>query len=122
MQMLVLAIWLLALGVRRICVRVQGLCWGVWVWIARADEGARSGAEGTAGSQSRVFRRDFETSAGMEAHWRDLVEHPHEWWDNRLSKPNPRAPDFRHKGSRQGLWLDNARTPTWVRARFEVQE
>ena len=100
MQILVLAIWLLALGVCRICVRVQDLCWGIWGLIAQADEVVHSGSETTAVNQFRVPRRDFEISSSMEAHWRDLIEHPGDWWDNRLSKQNPRAPDFRHKYSR----------------------
>ena len=61
-------------------------------------------------------REGFDRSTGntrslaestVEAHWRHLVENPEEWWDNRSTRKNPRAPDFKHKGTRKALWIDN---------------
>ncbi|CAN6450899.1 unnamed protein product [Victoria cruziana] len=40
-----------------------------------------------------------------ESHWDDFLMNPHNWWDARLGKVNPRQPDFIHKESNQGLWL-----------------
>ncbi|KAK0580041.1 hypothetical protein LWI29_035543 [Acer saccharum] len=48
--------------------------------------------------------------------WKDLVENPDKWWDNRLNKVNEKSPDFKHKETREGLWLDNS--PTWVRSKL----
>jgi hypothetical protein len=35
-----------------------------------------------------------------------LETHPDEFWDNRNDKRNPKAPDFKHKDSGIGVWLD----------------
>ena len=35
----------------------------------------------------------------------DLVANPNDWWDNRDSKTNPKAPDYKHKKSGEGIWL-----------------
>ncbi|XXG58190.1 hypothetical protein AAC387_Pa04g0565 [Persea americana] len=32
-----------------------------------------------------------------EASWKDLLENPNNWWDNRSTKFNPKSPDFKHK-------------------------
>ena len=39
--------------------------------------------------------------------WQSLVDDFSQWWDNRNNKPNPKGPDFTHKESREGLWLDS---------------
>ncbi|XP_059453928.1 protein OSB2, chloroplastic-like [Corylus avellana] len=44
--------------------------------------------------------------------WKDLVENPDKWWDNRLTKTNTKAPDFKHKETGEALWLKGS--PTWV--------
>ncbi|KAK4769473.1 hypothetical protein SAY86_027623 [Trapa natans] len=44
--------------------------------------------------------------------WTDLVENPHNWWDNRTDRMGANYPDFKHKDTRRGLWLDSA--PSWV--------
>ncbi|KAL8480594.1 hypothetical protein ACS0TY_027224 [Phlomoides rotata] len=51
-------------------------------------------------------------NGGLEDSWKNLVENPSKWWDNRVNKRNPRAPDFKHKETGEGLWLD--RSPGWV--------
>lgn len=47
-----------------------------------------------------------------EESWKDLVQNPTKWWDNRLNKRNQRAPDFKHKDTGEGLWLNGS--PDWV--------
>ncbi|KAF8396132.1 hypothetical protein HHK36_017745 [Tetracentron sinense] len=47
-----------------------------------------------------------------EGLWKNLVENPDRWWDNRSDKFNKKAPDFKHKDTGEGLWLD--RSPAWV--------
>lgn len=44
--------------------------------------------------------------------WKNLVENPDKWWDNRLNKKNPKAPDFKHKETGEVLWLN--RSPDWA--------
>lgn len=44
--------------------------------------------------------------------WKNLVENRNKWWDNRVDKRNPKAPDFKHKDSGEGLWLGDA--PAWA--------
>ncbi|KAL0889204.1 hypothetical protein Bca101_013187 [Brassica carinata] len=44
--------------------------------------------------------------------WKDLVQNPDKWWDNRLKKTNAKAPDFKHKENGEALWMDNS--PTWA--------
>ncbi|GJN16747.1 hypothetical protein PR202_gb03768 [Eleusine coracana subsp. coracana] len=45
--------------------------------------------------------------------WRDLVDNPANWWDNRLDKRTSKHPDFKHKESGKGLWI-GTRTPQWA--------
>ncbi|KAL5186914.1 Protein OSB2, chloroplastic [Glycine soja] len=42
----------------------------------------------------------------------DLVQNYANWWDNRLNKRNAKAPDFKHKETGKGLWLDSS--SEWV--------
>lgn len=44
--------------------------------------------------------------------WRRYFDNPEQWYDNRRSKRNPRAPDFRHKNGSDVLWLSSA--PSWA--------
>ncbi|KAG8374255.1 hypothetical protein BUALT_Bualt11G0112400 [Buddleja alternifolia] len=48
--------------------------------------------------------------------WKNLVENPNRWWDNRLDKRNPRAPDFKHKETGEGLWMSDI--PDWALSRL----
>ncbi|KAI5079002.1 hypothetical protein GOP47_0006673 [Adiantum capillus-veneris] len=50
--------------------------------------------------------------------WKDLFSNPSQWWDYRRSKTNARYPDFRHKTSKQVLWLNNKLKPVWVDSRL----
>ncbi|OWM86867.1 protein OSB2, chloroplastic-like [Punica granatum] len=55
--------------------------------------------------------RPVKENKGDEA-WKDLVENPEKWWDNRSNKPKSTYPDFKHKETREALWLDSS--PSWV--------
>ncbi|KAL6574812.1 hypothetical protein OROMI_012097 [Orobanche minor] len=48
--------------------------------------------------------------------WKDLLENPDSWWDNRTKKTNPKGPDFVHKKTREALWL--GRSPGWVSSKL----
>jgi hypothetical protein len=38
--------------------------------------------------------------------------------DQSSNKRNPRAPDFKHRVSKKGLWIDRWYTPKWVKDRL----
>ncbi|CAK7347607.1 unnamed protein product [Dovyalis caffra] len=44
--------------------------------------------------------------------WQVFFTSPHEWWDNRNNKKNPRSPDFKHKDTGEALWL-SPNDPLW---------
>jgi single-strand DNA-binding protein len=53
-----------------------------------------------------------------EERWMAFFEDPGAWYDNRVGKSNPRAPDFkRREGGRDApaLWVDGRSTPAWVK-------
>ncbi|KMZ74586.1 hypothetical protein ZOSMA_125G00490 [Zostera marina] len=50
----------------------------------------------------------------IEESWKDVIENPSHWWDNRGNKLKPNHPDFKHKESRVGLWIDSRTTPDFV--------
>ena len=110
---------------RRVCDHLQGTCLHLWVLIQGISGAIHLNNELMDTNQSR---EDFDRSSGnvrplaeasMEAQWRHLAERPEEWWDNRTTRKNPRAPNFKHKVTRQALWIDNWQTPEWVWAKFE---
>uniref|UniRef100_A0A2P2Q5U2 Protein OSB1 n=1 Tax=Rhizophora mucronata TaxID=61149 RepID=A0A2P2Q5U2_RHIMU len=51
--------------------------------------------------------------------WQVFFSNPHEWWDNRNNKRNPRAPDFKHKDTGEALWL-GSNDPPWVKRQLQV--
>lgn len=59
-------------------------------------------------------------SYGERLHlWQVFFSCPHEWWDNRNQKSNPKRPDFRHKSTGEALWL-HATDPPWIRKQLEL--
>uniref|UniRef100_A0A6U0BCG6 Single-stranded DNA-binding protein n=1 Tax=Pycnococcus provasolii TaxID=41880 RepID=A0A6U0BCG6_9CHLO len=78
-----------------------------------AGEGAGAGeARNNASSSSSPARL---RSPGEK--YEHLIAHFDEYWDNRLTKRNPRAPDFKHKSTGTGIWVDSA--PVAVLERLE---
>ncbi|XP_021901600.1 protein OSB3, chloroplastic/mitochondrial-like isoform X2 [Carica papaya] len=55
--------------------------------------------------------KQFKQQKGDES-WKNLVENPNKWWDNRLDKRTEKYPDFKHKETGECLWLSGS--PTWV--------
>uniref|UniRef100_A0A0E0KGA2 Protein OSB1, mitochondrial n=1 Tax=Oryza punctata TaxID=4537 RepID=A0A0E0KGA2_ORYPU len=51
--------------------------------------------------------------------WQIFFASPYEWWDNRQSKPYFNCPDFKHKDTREKLWLC-ADDPPWIRRQLEL--
>ncbi|KAI3954334.1 hypothetical protein MKW92_002481 [Papaver armeniacum] len=71
------------------------------------EEFSRSNAQTQQGNSSQG-----NTKKSSEESWKNLIDDPTNWWDNRAKKLNPKAPDFRNKVTREGIWLSSA--PAWV--------
>ncbi|GAV83843.1 hypothetical protein CFOL_v3_27288 [Cephalotus follicularis] len=80
------------------------------IWLNRAPLWVISKLEGVEFDQIQKSN-PTKKRIGDET-WKDLVENPNKWWDNRLGKKNGKAPDFKHKETGEGLWLSNA--PPWA--------
>ncbi|XP_010494530.1 PREDICTED: protein OSB3, chloroplastic/mitochondrial [Camelina sativa] len=63
-------------------------------------------------NQERPLMSNTIPQLKREESWKDLVENPSKWWDNRLDKRTPKYPDFKHKETGEGLWINNS--PTWA--------
>lgn len=71
---------------------------------------ARQEAQAVAEASNATFKvRGPATGAGSSKDLptlaRELVADPSKWFDNRKDKKNPAGPDFKRKGTGQGLWL-----------------
>ncbi|XP_026431195.1 protein OSB2, chloroplastic-like [Papaver somniferum] len=94
---------------------------GQALWIDSAPKWAISQLQITSGkeefSRSNAQTQQGSSSLGStkkisEESWKNLIDDPTNWWDNRAKKLNPKAPDFRNKVTREGIWLSSA--PAWV--------
>ncbi|KAJ7534720.1 hypothetical protein O6H91_12G000500 [Diphasiastrum complanatum] len=54
----------------------------------------------------------------MERLWQEFFSDPSQWWDNRFTKKSPKSPDFKHKSTLEGLWVDSWLNPSWVKAKI----
>ncbi|KAJ7527987.1 hypothetical protein O6H91_16G079600 [Diphasiastrum complanatum] len=54
----------------------------------------------------------------MEQLWQEFFSDPSQWWDNRLTKKTPKHPDFKHKRTLEGLWVDGSLNPSWVKEKM----
>ncbi|KAJ7540213.1 hypothetical protein O6H91_10G005500 [Diphasiastrum complanatum] len=54
----------------------------------------------------------------MEQLWQGFFSDPSQWWDNRLTKKSPKYPDFKHKRTLEGLWVDSWLNPSWVKEKM----
>lgn len=51
--------------------------------------------------------------------WQIFLANPHEWWDNRKDKKNPNGPDFKHKDTKESLWILQD-DPPWIKKQLEL--
>ncbi|XP_017254727.1 protein OSB4, chloroplastic isoform X1 [Daucus carota subsp. sativus] len=88
---------------------------GAALWLDRAPDWVLPGLEG--------LEFDAPLQKGKKADddsWKDLLENSEKWWDNRLNKKNPKAPDFKHKDLGTALWLSD--TPAWALSKLPPQK
>ncbi|KAF7813927.1 protein OSB2, chloroplastic-like [Senna tora] len=81
------------------------------LWLNQAPNWALSELKGLEVDVLAVKSKQANEKNGDDI-WRDVVENPNKWWDNRSNKRNGRAPDFKHKETGEALWLN--RSPSWV--------
>ncbi|KAF9616283.1 hypothetical protein IFM89_029059 [Coptis chinensis] len=84
----------------------------------KQNEQATSSSLTHSETTSMPITEDKKDSTTTEHLWTDLLENPHEWWDNRLNKNNLKGADFKHKVKGEMLWLDES-TPGWVVSKLE---
>ncbi|KAJ7564381.1 hypothetical protein O6H91_02G014700 [Diphasiastrum complanatum] len=53
----------------------------------------------------------------VEQPWQEFLSDPSQWWDNRFIKKNPKYPDFKHKITHEGLWIEGRLKTPWVKAK-----
>lgn len=88
---------------------------GAALWLDSAPEWVLPGLKG--------LEFDAPLQKGKKADdetWKDLVENSEKWWDNRLNKKNPKAPDFKHKDLGTALWLSDS--PAWALSKLPPQK
>lgn len=84
---------------------------GVPLWLDSAPEWVSSKLEGLEFDNQTHKTKYLKRNTGDES-WKNLVENPDKWWDNRSSKTKEKAPDFKHKDTGEALWLSSS--PAWV--------
>ncbi|KAJ7205384.1 hypothetical protein O6H91_Y485300 [Diphasiastrum complanatum] len=62
--------------------------------------------------------RDLDRLVRMDQLWQEFFSDPSQWWDNRLTKKTPKDPDFKHKRTLEGLWVDGWLNPSWVKEKM----
>ncbi|ESQ55363.1 hypothetical protein EUTSA_v10025547mg [Eutrema salsugineum] len=83
----------------------------VSLWLNKAPDWVLPKLEGLEFDVLVPKSRGVKQLKGEES-WKDLVQNPDKWWDNRIDKRNAKAPDFKHKETGEALWLNES--PTWV--------
>ncbi|KAJ7514799.1 hypothetical protein O6H91_23G059500 [Diphasiastrum complanatum] len=59
----------------------------------------------------------FGRTVRMEQLWQEFFSNPSQWWDNRFIKV-PKYPDFKHKITHEGLWIEGWLNPPWVKEKL----
>eukprot|EP00252_Welwitschia_mirabilis_P009444 TRINITY_DN22023_c0_g1_i1.p1 TRINITY_DN22023_c0_g1~~TRINITY_DN22023_c0_g1_i1.p1 ORF type:complete len:337 (-),score=64.97 TRINITY_DN22023_c0_g1_i1:177-1187(-) len=69
---------------------------------------------------STMYQSLENAKDAKEQLWKDFFTDPNEWQDLRNYVRHPKAPDFRHKVTGEGLWLDSKLTPEWVSSQIKI--
>nr|PNR35807.1 hypothetical protein PHYPA_021657 [Physcomitrium patens] len=67
-------------------------------------------------SKDSIHSKDIKYNKDKK--YKDYFVDPSKWWDNKFRKVSPRAPDFKHKITKKGLWIVSSSPPEWVRTKF----
>ena len=111
MGILLLALWLVVLALRRVCdvVLEFTLFWISTSFVNRWQDMSRIG-------KMKIEDIDSSRSDGCLAKlekewWREYLRNPSLWWDNRSSKRSLKSPNFKLKAGGKSLWVDGWYTP-----------
>jgi hypothetical protein len=91
-------LWLLALLIRRCCGSALEFLHNMLVYCSLTNFRGMNRVEGP-------VRHETGESSGTakdmseDDYWHLYFSDPSLWWDNRLTKKNPKAPDFKRKSS-----------------------
>ena len=82
-------------------------------------EKVRSGARRSMGKEINILEGSETSEVDVDEQvWYEYFANPSQWWDNRLNKRNPKAPDFKHRVSGKALWVDGWYTPKSAKDRL----
>ncbi|KAJ7295315.1 hypothetical protein O6H91_Y197900 [Diphasiastrum complanatum] len=56
----------------------------------------------------------------VELLWKKFFSDPSQWHDHRLEKRSLSQPDFQHKHTKDGLWIDGRYTPSWITSKLSA--
>ncbi|XP_057979851.1 protein OSB2, chloroplastic-like [Malania oleifera] len=84
---------------------------GKSLWLDRAPEWVLPGLDGL-DFDTQIRKPKQVNKSKVNELWKNLVENPDKWWDNRSSKAKEKSPDFKHKDTGEALWLSDS--PAWV--------
>ncbi|XP_020276175.1 protein OSB1, mitochondrial-like isoform X2 [Asparagus officinalis] len=89
----------------------------------KSESAVGSLTEGTScePDQEKVLSDNDERYRDRLRLWQVFFANPHEWWDNRQDKRNPGSPDFKHKDTKECLWL-NPDDPPWIRKQLQLYD
>ncbi|KAJ7969472.1 Protein OSB3, chloroplastic/mitochondrial [Quillaja saponaria] len=85
------------------------------LWLDKAPQLVLSKLEGIE-FDIQIVKSEQGKERKSDESWRNLVENPDKWWDNRLGKLKERSPDFKHKETQEALWLSDS--PSWVMSKL----
>jgi hypothetical protein len=116
-------VWLVVLILHRICERILEFA---YFWLHASfryrynslSRGQEIPEETVADAHEASSSNESTVTTSEEQIWLEYFEDPAQWWDNRLTKRNVKAPDFKHKVTKRALWINGWYTPEWVRVRF----
>ncbi|CAK9157721.1 unnamed protein product [Ilex paraguariensis] len=88
---------------------------GLALWLKSAPQWVLAGLEGLEFDVPIGRMKEAKDNKKIDS-WKNLLEYPDKWWDNRTNKVNAKSPDFKHKDTGEGLWLDAS--PAWALSRL----
>eukprot|EP00250_Pteridium_aquilinum_P020916 c24989_g17_i1 orf=63-389(+) len=65
-------------------------------------------------SEEKEWPHNKSAHRSSDSLWKEYFRDPSQWWDNRISKVGPSYPDFKHKLTKESLWIDGRHNPSWV--------
>lgn len=74
----------------------------------------------TSGAKFGDFAGNRGSGGSAEELWQAFFANPVDWWDNRMNKRNPKAPDFKHKDTGEALWVEGKYNPPWVKSQLAI--